>query len=177
MKPSNKIRRLATVTLLLYMLLLVWIIAFKCNMRLAVLDAKIFNQRFTLGERFVMQLSRFAKTDLQDGVVNILFFIPLGMLMPFVIKKHACAKTMLFCFFISAGFEVLQILNCIGAFTYIDIINNTVGGIIGALLYLVLQKKAKERPVEIILKILIALLIPVLIVAAANTILHIDYYL
>ena len=177
METTKKIRRLCFVTFVLYMLLLIWIIAFKCNMRSAVLDAKFYNQGFTLAERFQMYLSYFAKTSFKEGAVNSLIFIPLGMMMPFLIRKCSCLKTILICFFISAGFEILQIINCIGAFTYIDIINNTVGGIIGAIIYLLLYKKAKEKPLAITFAVLICLLIPILVAAAMNTVAHIDYYL
>jgi glycopeptide antibiotics resistance protein len=159
------------------MLLLFWIIALKCNMKDAILDAKIYNNWFTLAERFEMYLSYFAKTDFKDGAVNVLVFIPLGMLMPFLMRKCAVLKTMLLCFFISAGFEVLQIINCIGAFTYIDIINNTAGGIIGAIIYLLLHKKVKEKPLTVAFTVLISILIPTLIAASVNTVLHMDYYL
>jgi glycopeptide antibiotics resistance protein len=158
------------------MLLLFWIIALKCNMKDAILDAKIYNNWFTLAERFEMYLSYFAKTDFKDGAVNVLIFIPLGMLMPFLMRKCAVLKTMLLCFFISAGFEVLQIINCIGEFTYIDIINNTAGGIIGAIIYLLLHKKVKEKPLGVAFTVLISILIPTLIAAAVNTVLHMDYY-
>ncbi|MBO5930826.1 MAG: VanZ family protein [Clostridia bacterium] len=177
MEKTNKIQRLARVAFALYMLLLVWIIALKCNMRNAILDAKIYNRWFTLAERFEMCLSCFAKTDFEDGAVNVLVFIPLGMLMPFLMRKCAVLKTMVLCFFISTGFEILQIINCIGAFTYIDIINNTAGGIIGAIVYLLLHKKVKEKPLGVAFTVLISILIPTLIAAAVNTVLHVDYYL
>ncbi len=177
MEITKKIRRLSAITLMLYVLLLIWIIALKCNMQNAILDAKIYNRDYTLAEKFAFQLSHFSATPLEDGILNILFFIPLGMLMPFFTKKHAYIKTALFCFLISTGFEVLQLFNCIGRFTYIDIINNTIGGIIGALIHLLLRRKAKERPLEITFIILISALVPTLIAAAVNTVTYIDYYL
>lgn len=177
MEITSKIRRLAATTLTLYLLLLVWIIALKCNMKDAILGAKLYNQLFTLAERFEIYLSYFAKTDFKDGVVNVLFFIPLGMLLPFFQNKLFWIKTVLLCFLISAGFEVLQIVNCYGAFTYIDIINNTLGGMIGAFIYLFLHKKVKEKPLAVTFSVLIAGLIPMLIAAAINTVRCIEYYL
>ncbi len=177
METTKKIRRLCSVTFILYMLLLFWIIALKCNMKDAILGAKLYNQLFTLAERFEIYLSYFAKTDFKDGAVNVLIFIPVGMMMPFLIQKRAFFKTVFFCFLISAGFEILQIVNGIGAFTYIDIINNTAGGILGAIIYLLLHKKAKEKPLAITFAILILLQIPILIAAVINTVVHIEYYL
>lgn len=177
MELTKKTRQLAVVIFTLYILLLVWIIAFKCNMKDAILDAKIFNRDFTLGERFVFQLSQFSKTPWEDGVLNILFFLPLGLLMPLFSNKHTYVKTVLFCFLLSTVFELLQILNAIGRFTYIDIINNTFGGIFGAGLHFLLRKKAKEKPIANTLIVLIFLLAPTLIAAIINTIIHIEYYL
>ena len=177
MEITRKIRRLALLTFVLYLLLLGWIIALKCNMQNAILDAKIFNRSFTLAQRAEMQLGHFSKAEFNDVVVNILFFIPLGALMPLLGKRHAVAKTVLLCFLISTGFEVLQLLNCIGRFTYIDIINNTVGGAIGAVIYWLLHKRAKERRLQFTFAVLIAVLVPTLIAAAINTATHIEYYL
>ena len=177
MKITKKIRILSIIVLILYMLLLAWVVALKCNMRGAILDAKLYNQKFTIAERFEMYLSYFAKTDFKDGAVNVLLFVPLGMLMPFLPQKHIYGKTILFAFLMSTAFEILQIINCIGAFTYIDIINNTTGGIIGALLHRLLRPRAKERPLEITFGVLVSILIPTLIAATINTIIHIEYYL
>ena len=177
MEITKKARQLSVVAFVLYFLLLIWIIALKCNMQNAILDAKIFNRDFTLAERVEMQLGRFSNTDFEDGILNILFFVPLGLTMPFLANKHACVKTVLFCFLISAGFEFLQLFNCIGRFTYIDIINNTIGGITGALMHLWLRPRAKEKPLEVVLIILNVILTVMCIAATANTIVHIEYYL
>ncbi len=144
METTSKIRRLAATTLTLYLLLLVWIIALKCNMKEAILGARVYNQLFTVAERFEIYLSYFAKTDFRDGAVNVLLFIPLGMLLPFFQKKLFWIKTVLLCFLISAGFEVLQIVNGFGAFTYIDIINNTAGGSSGPLSISFCTKKLRK---------------------------------
>ena len=66
MSITRKTRRLVKITLLLYVLLLVWIIALKCNLKDAILGAKEYNQLFTVGERFEIYLSYFAKTDPKD---------------------------------------------------------------------------------------------------------------
>jgi glycopeptide antibiotics resistance protein len=177
MELTPKTRRLTATTFTLYFLLLVWIIAFKCNMKDAVLDAKIFNRDFTLEERFAFQLSQFSKTNWEDGVLNILFFLPLGLLMPLFSNKHTYVKTVLLCFLISAGFELLQIVNAIGRFTYIDIINNTVGGAIGSWICFLLRKKVREKSLANTFAVLIVILLPALIAAIVNTIVHIEYYL
>ena len=177
MKETKKIRHLCFVIFVLYILFLVWVIALKCNMRDAVLDSKIYNRDFTLAERFQRHVLSFAKTEFEDGVLNVLFFIPLGMVMPFIIPNRVYISTAFYCCLISAGFELLQLFNCIGRFTYIDIINNTAGGIIGALIYFFLHKRVKEKSLGTTLGVLIGILIAILIAATMNTVIHIDYYL
>lgn len=177
METTKRARRLFIIAFALYFLLLIWIIALKCNMQNAILDAKIFNRDFTLAQRAKMQLGQFSTTNFDDGILNVLFFVPLGLTMPFLANKHPYAKTVLFCFLISTGFELLQLFNCIGRFTYIDIINNTIGGIAGALIHLWLRPKAKERLLETVLIVLNVILTAMCVAATANTIVHIEYYL
>ena len=177
METTKKNRPLCSFTFVLYILVLFWAIALKCNMRDAVLDAKIYNQDFTLAERFQRHVLTFSKTDFEDAVSNVLLFIPFGMAIPFMISKRVSISTVLYCCLASFGFELLQLFNCIGRFTYIDIIHNTAGGIIGLLLYFLFRRIAKEKPLKITFIILICILVPMVIAATANTIIHIDYYL
>lgn len=177
MKETNKIRPLCSVTFVLYLLVLFWAIALKCNMQDAVLDAKMYNQDFTLAERFQRHVLTFSKTYFEDAVLNVLVFIPFGMAMPFMISKRVYISTAFYCCLISIGFELLQLFNCIGRFTYIDIIHNTAGGIIGLLIYFLFHRIVREKPLKIAFIILICILVPMVIAATANTIIHIDYYL
>lgn len=77
------------------------------------------------------------KPDLaNDNMLNILMFVPIGFLAASLMKKHTVAKTIALCLFISASFEVLQLVFRRGHCDIDDIINNTFGGMIGCLLFL-----------------------------------------
>ena len=79
-------------------------------------------------------------TDLKNTLLNILLFVPLGILLPFLWKRYKTLKsTCLFGFCLSLSIEVLQI------FTYRatdvnDIIANTLGTLLGYLLFRVISR-------------------------------------
>ncbi len=77
--------------------------------------------------------------DFYDLAYNIVFFIPLGLFLPFVMKKPALWKTVLI------GFIVTVLVECSQMFTnhcpdINDIIANTLGAFAGHMLYLVIKK-------------------------------------
>ena len=74
-------------------------------------------------------------SDLKNTMLNILLFVPLGVMLPFLWKKYkSLTTTLLFGFFLSLSIELLQI------FTYRatdinDIITNTIGTLLGYLVF------------------------------------------
>ena len=67
---------------------------------------------------------------------NIIGFLPLGFLMPllFVRLRFFIWATMLV-FFTSLGFETIQLISGVGVFDVDDLLLNTIGGMIGYLLF------------------------------------------
>ena len=175
---SRKNLVLAHITFVLYMLLLFWVISLKCNMAVTISDTKIINAGTTVWERFQKYLSYNSfSAGWKDSVVNIIMFIPVGLLLPFVIKKHSYFNSIIWGMLISTAFEVLQIISCIGMFTYIDIINNTVGALIGVVLHSIFKRNAKEKPLAIAFVIHILFISAILVYATLNTINNIHLYL
>ena len=71
--------------------------------------------------------------DFQNSVLNILLFIPLGIMLPALWKKYRVLKrTLLFGFAMSIAIELLQILT-FRATDVNDLITNTVGTFLGFL--------------------------------------------
>ena len=188
MSISKKSFRLILIIFIQYMLLIFWIIALKCNMRVAIFESRYTFCKMELIDRFRFFLSSptfFAGFD--DLFVNILLFIPMGVLLPTFLVKHKYSLTILFSFLLSLFYEVLQILNCIGGFAYIDLIANTLGGAIGVLLYYLVRDRFKDNPFviaahqkkkefEITSHVVIGVLAAVLIFAFVNTLINIDVY-
>ena len=177
MTLTKKIKRLALVTFILYMLVLFWIIALKCNMKVTISDTKTMNAGKSLLERFNIYLHlNTVKSNPPDSLVNVLLFVPVGMLFPFFPRKHKYLDTVILGFIMTVGFEVLQIVSCVGMFTYADLIHNTAGAAIGALIHFLLLKIAKEKPLSITFYILIAILGVTTVIGYVNTIINIGIY-
>ena len=79
-------------------------------------------------------------------VLNILLFVPLGMLTPIVIKSFgSLKKNFIFAFSLSLSIEILQIITKKGWFDVDDVINNTLGTVIGFILYLGIIDVSREN--------------------------------
>lgn len=73
--------------------------------------------------------------DLKNTILNIILFVPLGIMLPFLWKKYNTLKvTLMFGFFMSLAIELLQILTY-RATDINDIISNTVGTVLGYFLF------------------------------------------
>lgn len=67
---------------------------------------------------------------------NILGFIPVGVLGAYLFKWRIIPITGLFSLFI----ELIQLVSCRGLFEFDDIIHNTIGAVIGFLLWMSVNK-------------------------------------
>lgn len=83
---------------------------------------------------------------LRQYVLNIIMTVPFGILLPLLIPKINFKKTVLYTFLFSLSIETTQLLMCLifkanaWFFDIDDLITNTLGGVIGYLLYLIFQK-------------------------------------
>ena len=70
---------------------------------------------------------------LEENILNMILFFPVGVLLPFVMKrKMRWYQAVMVGVIISAGIEVSQLLLCRGLFEWDDIIHNTLGYLIGS---------------------------------------------
>ncbi len=69
-------------------------------------------------------------------IENIIMFIPMGMLLPSAFKRfRKFYKCVFVCFCLTVFIELVQLIFSIGYFELDDIMTNTVGGIIGWLIW------------------------------------------
>lgn len=84
--------------------------------------------------------------DMKNSILNVILFIPYGIMLPFLWKKFSSLKSiMLFSFGTSLIIEMLQV------FTYRatdinDLITNTTGAILGYMIFKILNKKLQLFP-------------------------------
>ena len=81
-------------------------------------------------------------------LLNVLLLLPFGVLFPYVTKTKKVVHTFLAGLFLSITIEGLQFVLKKGTFELSDIINNSLGVLLGYLLYL-LAKKSKRTIMKI----------------------------
>ena len=79
-------------------------------------------------------------------VLNYILFIPLGCLLYLCFGEKFGLRVVLAGFLISAMVELIQLLFNIGLFEFDDMIGNTVGCLIGAVVGKIVRKKKKVTP-------------------------------
>ncbi|OOG75320.1 VanZ family protein [Algoriphagus sp. A40] len=136
MKETIKSRKLTLVLFAVYLIVLFWTIVLKFNIQ--------FPNRGNLsGVNLIPyggDLFPNNKFELGELLLNILLFIPLGLYVGILFKEWSVGKKILLSFLTSLLFEVLQFIYKIGIFDTADLINNTLGGTIGLLIYLATEK-------------------------------------
>ena len=82
--------------------------------------------------------AEFAVRDWRNLILNILMFVPFGFLLPVGIRKMRVFWRTYLCGFIATlGIEVIQLVSGKGIFEWDDILNNTVGTMIGYGIFLI----------------------------------------
>lgn len=73
--------------------------------------------------------------------MNIMLFVPMGYLLPYLsewVRAKVRVRPAVICFFISLAVENLQLVTRRGLYDIDDLVSNTLGGVIGQLLYIAL---------------------------------------
>lgn len=136
LRENNTLPNKITVLLLsIYLIVLFWIIVLKLNISFSYKGTQNINLI-----PFREPLLYNGRIDYNEIFLNILIFIPLGLYVGILFKKSNLAQKIFSFFMVSFSFEILQFIWKIGAFDITDIINNTLGGIIGLLLFKGLSK-------------------------------------
>lgn len=93
---------------------------------------------------------KYSLRDLQNCIFNILMFVPLGVFLPLLFPKFKLFKW-LFLVVVSAtlSIETYQTLTGAGIFELDDLINNSIGGIIGYQLYRLMASIVQHKKVKI----------------------------
>lgn len=90
----------------------------------------------------IAELIRGNQTLLFDIIGNIMMFIPMGILVPLFIRKADSLKRIaLSGFIVSVLIEITQLITTRGYFETDDMLNNTLGTLIGAFIGCPLAKK------------------------------------
>ena len=139
-KSENR-NTLTLVLFAVYLLALAWLILFKLQFSIAVMDeGRVVNLIPLLGSFDDNGVIRFSEIR-----VNILAFIPLGIYIWMLKSKWSFAKKILIIVGLTFVFEIIQFIFAIGRVDITDVLSNTLGGIIGIGIYALLSKVLKGR--------------------------------
>lgn len=70
-------------------------------------------------------------------IANIVVFVPMGYLIPLVLRRPSFLKTIVFSLAIILGIEIIQFKTCLGAADIDDVFLNMVGCVMGYALYVI----------------------------------------
>lgn len=74
-----------------------------------------------------------------DNIMNIVIFIPIGLLLRLAIKSIRCREVLLVCLIVSVTIEFLQFALNRGSAEFDDVMHNLLGGLLGYGLYYLLK--------------------------------------
>ncbi len=134
---KNNSYKVTSILLIIYLFILTFIIVFK--MGLAISGERSINL-VPYGSSVIVN----AKLYTRELIENVIAFIPLGCYICMLKLDWSFTKKILTIFGVSLLFEIAQFIFGLGASDITDLINNTLGGAIGILIYFILIKIFKS---------------------------------
>ncbi|MGX9757753.1 VanZ family protein [Clostridioides difficile] len=143
-----------------YIILLTWIILFKMQFDISSLET--MNLRNINLVPFAGSLIVNNRVDISEIILNVAVFVPFGIYLCMLKEECSFIKKVAPIFIISLAFETLQYIFAIGASDITDLIGNTLGGIIGIVVFTLLSKIFKNKTKKVIN--VLALIVTVIVV-------------
>ena len=137
MKDNSKINKLTKVLFVIYLIAVFWIIVFKFNLPFSELGYMRSINLIPFNGSLTIVNSRI---DFREIIMNVAIFMPLGIYSGVLFKKWTIGKKIFLFFLISLICEIFQFALGVGASDITDVINNTIGGIIGLVIYIGIEK-------------------------------------
>ena len=139
--PTRKqipVKPLSGVLLALYLLTLLWLVLFKLSYDVPSILANYQTRSLNL-----IPFVTFGQVGLSETVSNFVTFIPFGLLLGLNFKQAALWRLLLVVFAFSVAVETLQFIFAIGTTDATDVVTNTLGGLVGLVLYRLVNKVVK----------------------------------
>lgn len=171
-----------------YMIIFVWIVIFKCGF---VDDLKIthqFQSRLSFWERIIntseienmiyrIQIGEYFHRGILEPFLNIVIFIPVGLYITFFQKEKRIFNTYVTSILISLAIELTQLATMIGGFSFLDLVTNVAGGLIGYFIYRLIYNESRIRVLNITSIAISIFMVPIAIFAVFNTIINFQFYI
>ena len=175
---------------IIFVLILIWGILLKMNqLHIIERDFSITSKK-SIYERFIdSSFNPFkigsAKNARITFITNVIAFIPFGFLISVFFNKLKVLKVLGISLGLSLIFEISQIFTAIGGFATNDLMCNTLGGVVGCLIFILCEaiiRKVKNQTlkynlIKTFIIVCYVVFIPVAIFGIVNTIINIDFYI
>jgi glycopeptide antibiotics resistance protein len=158
MKNDEKInKKLLTVLTVLYLILAVWVVVFKCNYneglfieqnKSLTFEERLFYKAIPF-EKFIYAIKDGGKLALVEWIAlffNVICFLPFGGFVRFFTKNKRTVVALGAAF--SFAIEVYQLFSCWGGPDYMDILLNTLGVLLGAMIHEAIAPRLKEKTIN-----------------------------
>ncbi|MFB8834232.1 glycopeptide resistance protein VanZ1 [Clostridioides difficile] len=145
---------------IVYIIILTWIILFKLQFDISSLET--MNLRSINLIPFAGSLIINNRVDISEIILNVAIFVPFGIYVCMLKEEWSFIKKVIPIFITSLVFETLQYIFALGASDITDLIGNTIGGIIGIAVFMLLSKIFKNNTIKIIN--VLALIVTIIVV-------------
>lgn len=130
-----KANRVTIILFIVYLIAVFWIIVLKLNVQFSNIGTRNIN---LIPYKAPLLLN--APPDYGEMIMNVLIFVPLGLYAGILFKSWSLGKKVLLAFSFSLLCEIFQYILRIGLFDTTDLVNNTLGGILGLIIYKGIEK-------------------------------------
>lgn len=187
MKTNKLFNILINISLILFIIFIIFSVMLKTVFPQDLIINYNFLSTFTLKQRLIrglnliefyqieIQLNEFKKAIILD-FLNIIIFIPFGILITHLFKTKKILKTLIITIIFSLSIEIFQLITIIGACMLNDLITNIIGGLIGSLIYIIVTKNKKYKIYNILLIIFSSIIIILLFYLIYKFITNIEIY-
>lgn len=135
----KEVRRKSRLNEIIGLLLVIWAALIISSTLIPPFGSHVFRFGFPPHWRLVPEIILYGYVDFTHAVLNILIFAPVGLALPFVLKSSRFGWTVLTGFCFTFAIEFLQGFSNQRDGNTDDIITNTLGVIVGYLLYLLMK--------------------------------------
>ena len=141
-----KYKKITSILFIVYFMMLTWIIVFKMELSMSNLVAERSINLIPFKESVIVN----GKISFSEIIDNAIVFIPVGVFTAMLADNWKFIKMTAVPFGISLFYEITQYIFAVGACDVTDLINNTLGGIVGILIFKLRRKVLGDKAFKIV---------------------------
>ena len=141
-----KYKKITSILFIVYFMMLTWIIVFKMELSMSNLVAERSINLIPFKESVIVN----GKVSFSEIINNAIVFIPIGVFTAMLADNWTFIKMAAVPFGISLFYEITQYIFAVGACDVTDLINNTLGGIVGILIFKLRRKVLGDKAYNVV---------------------------